>query len=161
MSARCARAQRRVFTSPPIKPAPIKIKFTLDEDRNLIELVQRFGSKDWIRISSMMNGRNPRQCRERYNNYLNPDLRTGGWTAQEDELLQKKFEQLGPKWNAIGKCFVNRSDNGLRNRWMVLARQRARGAEGWGSDAVGAIEQQASFETKGEEWSENWAEFAF
>ena len=112
------------------KPAPIKIKFTAEEDAALLKLVQQFGAKDWIKISSLIGTRNPRQCRERFKNYLNPELRKDQWTKEEDELLERKFKEYGAKWNKISKFFVNRSDNALRNRWMMIARHRAKAMNG-------------------------------
>ena len=104
----------------------LKIKFTEEEDMKLHQLVLQFGTKDWIKISQMMETRNPRQCRERWNNYVNPALRTDPWTPEEDMILDQKYAEYGPKWNKISKFFVNRSDNNIRNRWMMLARHRAK-----------------------------------
>jgi hypothetical protein len=104
----------------------LKVKFTEEEDKKLTKLVQQFGVKDWIKISQLMETRNPRQCRERWNNYVNPALRTEPWTADEDKILEEKFAEFGPRWNKISKFFVNRSDNNIRNRWMMIARHRAK-----------------------------------
>lgn len=104
----------------------IKIKFTEEEDAKLLQLVMQHGTKDWIHISQMMETRNPRQCRERWNNYVNPALRTDPWSAEEDMLLDQKFAEFGPRWNKISKFFKNRSDNSIRNRWMMIARHRAK-----------------------------------
>jgi hypothetical protein len=103
-----------------------KLKFTPEEDAKLIELVEELGPKRWIEVSARLGTRNARQCRERYNNYLNPHLRQGLWTAEEDALVERKFAELGPKWNKIGRFFLGRSDNALRNRWMMLARHQAK-----------------------------------
>ena len=108
------------------KKAPVKVKFTPEEDAQLLRLVQQFGAKDWIRISSLIGTRNPRQCRERYKNYVNPELRVGDWTKEEDRLIEEKFHEMGAKWNRISKFFVNRSDNAIRNRWMMIARHKAK-----------------------------------
>ena len=105
----------------------IKIKFTPEEDQKLLQLVAEHGAKDWIKIASLIGTRNARQCRERYKNYINPSLRKDNWTKEEDELLLEKYQQYGGKWNKISKFFVNRSDNHLRNRWMMLARHQAKG----------------------------------
>ena len=112
------------------KPAPVKVKFTPEEDEALLKLVQQFGTKDWIKISTLIGTRNPRQCRERFKNYLNPELRKDQWTKEEDELLEQKFKEFGAKWNKISKFFVHRSDNALRNRWMMIARHRAKAMHG-------------------------------
>lgn len=112
------------------KPTPIRVKFTPEEDETLLKLVQQFGAKDWIKISSLIGTRNPRQCRERFKNYLNPELRKDQWTPEEDKLLEQKFKEFGAKWNKISKFFVHRSDNALRNRWMMIARHRAKAMNG-------------------------------
>ena len=104
----------------------LKVKFTEEEDTKLLQLVIQNGTKDWIHISQLMETRNPRQCRERWNNYVNPALRTDPWSAEEDMLLDQKFAEFGPRWNKICKFFRNRSDNSIRNRWMMIARHRAK-----------------------------------
>jgi hypothetical protein len=112
----------------PSEPGPnhLKLKFTPEEDELLASLVVQYGVKDWITIASIMQTRNARQCRERYKNYLSPNLHVGGWTPAEDELLEQKFREFGAKWNKISKFFVNRSPNALRNRSMMLERHRAK-----------------------------------
>ena len=102
----------------------LKNKFTIHEDERLLKLVQENGNKNWGMISKLMGTRNPRQCRERWNNYLNPELRKDKWSPEEDELLDEKYAEYGPKWNKIAKFFVHRSDNSIRNRWMMLERHR-------------------------------------
>jgi hypothetical protein len=108
------------------KSVPMKIKFSPEEDAKLLDLVQRYGAKDWMKIANLMETRNARQCRERFKNYLNPDLRKDPWTREEDEILDQRYMEYGAKWNKISKFFVNRSDNAIRNRWMMMARHRAK-----------------------------------
>jgi len=104
----------------------LKVKFSDEEDQKLKDLVTQHGTKDWILISKLMETRNPRQCRERWNNYINPALRVDPWTPEEDMILDAKFSEYGPRWNKIAKFFVNRSDNNIRNRWMMIARHRTK-----------------------------------
>ena len=91
--------------------------FTPEEDKQLIELVKEFGDRNWRMISKKMENRTTRQCRERYRNYLSPNLTNGPWTAEEDLLLEQKYVELGPKWAAIAQFFKNRSDVNIKNRW--------------------------------------------
>ena len=100
----------------------IKNKFTPEEDRKLKEIVTNSKIKNWNEISALLGTRNARQCRERWNNYLNPELRFDAWTPEEDSLLLDKFAQFGTHWNKIAKCFNQRSDNAIRNRWQMLKR---------------------------------------
>lgn len=106
-----------------MKQKSIKIKFTPEEDEKLRNLVQAHGTNSWNLIAGLMGNRNARQCRERWKNYVNPELRNEPWTLEEDKLLVEKYEEYGPKWNKIAKHFVNRSDNSLRNRWQLMLRQ--------------------------------------
>ena len=91
--------------------------FTPKEDKQLIELVKEYGDRNWRDISKKMENRTTRQCRERYRNYLSPNLTNGPWTAEEDLLLEQKYVELGPKWAAISQFFKNRSDVNIKNRW--------------------------------------------
>ena len=104
----------------------LKSKFTSEEDQNLRMLVYRYGTKDWQTISKLMGTRNPRQCRERWNNYLKPELTQMPWSMEEDILLANKFAEYGSHWSKISKFFPNRSDNNIRNRWQFLLRQSER-----------------------------------
>jgi hypothetical protein len=107
----------------------LKVRFTPDEDARLTDLVDEYGTNDWGAVALAMQTRNARQCRERYKNYLDPALRTDWWTAEEDALLQRKYDELGAKWNRISKFFKNRPDNALRNRWRLLDRHRRPSSE--------------------------------
>ena len=102
----------------------IKIKFTEEEDQKLLSIIQKVGTKNWKEVAAQMKTRNPRQCRERWNNYLNPSLNDAPWTPQEDYLLEMLQQKYGTQWNKIAKHFNNRSDNSLRNRWMRIKRHK-------------------------------------
>lgn len=99
-------------------------KFTSKEDSRLIKLVRESGrSPNWREISNIMQTRTPRQCRERYQNYLCPRINHKDFTQAEDELILKQFAIHGNKWNAIAKMFKGRTGNMIRNRWQTLIRR--------------------------------------
>jgi hypothetical protein len=100
-----------------------KSKFSPAEDRRLSEVVNFLGSKDWDEVASHMPGRNPRQCRERWKNYVNPTIMRLPWTPSEEMLLEQKIAELGPKWELISRCFPNRSRNYVKNHWMTKQRR--------------------------------------
>jgi hypothetical protein len=102
--------------------------FLPDEDFRLRELVRRFGT-DWNEISRQMRDRNPRQCKERWTNYLSPDVCAQPWTDDEDELLLRKVGELGAKWVQITSFFPKRTDTNLKNRWFVLMRRARKMAQ--------------------------------
>lgn len=109
----------------PTKPHP-KTKFTNQEDLQLLELVKKYGTNNWYQISKEMNGRNIRQCRERYKNYLTPDVTNGPWTQEEDDLLFEAFSKYGARWKLIASFFPSRTDINIKSRWQVHFRRYIR-----------------------------------
>eukprot|EP00516_Mucochytrium_quahogii_P007825 CAMPEP_0203765092 /NCGR_PEP_ID=MMETSP0098-20131031/18219_1 /ASSEMBLY_ACC=CAM_ASM_000208 /TAXON_ID=96639 /ORGANISM=" , Strain NY0313808BC1" /LENGTH=457 /DNA_ID=CAMNT_0050661315 /DNA_START=322 /DNA_END=1692 /DNA_ORIENTATION=+ len=100
--------------------------WTKDEDKRLIEIVQRRGARGWTQVASELNtGRNGRQCRERWSNQINPDLIRSKWTQEEDEIILKWHAQVGNKWATIAKKLPGRTDNMVKNRFngSLLPRQ--------------------------------------
>ena len=95
-------------------------KFTAEEDARLIDLVRIHGNKAWKKIASIMKTRTTRQCRERYINYLSPNVTNGPWTAEEELLLIEKVQEMGPRWPKIAKYFQSRSDVNIKNRYALF-----------------------------------------
>jgi hypothetical protein len=94
--------------------------FSPDEDSRLRFLVERYGQDDWRLISHEMHSRSPRQCRERYKNYLSPEISTRPWAESEDTLLRQKYREMGPRWARMSGFFVGRSDVACKNRWAAI-----------------------------------------
>jgi hypothetical protein len=107
-----------------------KFKFDTQEDGLLLEAVSKYGTADWNLIAGAIPGRNARQCRERWNNYVNPDLTKQEWTEAEDELLMRKCRELGRKWYIIAGFFQGRAKNSIRNRYFTLQRKQNDPSEG-------------------------------
>ena len=103
-----------------------KSKFTPDEDSKLIQLVNQFGENKWSLIVSFMDGRNVRQCRERWRHYLSPSISKAPWTMMEDYLLDQKYAEFGPKWKKIAEFFPNRTDINIKNRFLLKQRRMER-----------------------------------
>lgn len=100
-----------------------KVKFSPEDDQRLIEIVREVGTLDWKAVASRMEGRNARQCRERWNNYANPEVKRDPWTAEEDALLETKYNLLGPRWHTIASFFPTRSTNQIKNRYFALKKK--------------------------------------
>lgn len=87
-------------------------------------LTQKYGTKNWSFISDFIEGRNSKQCRDRYSNYLIPVFFNCEWSKEEDELLKKLYRIFRPKWYKIQKSFQFRSQNSIKNLWLYyLCRQ--------------------------------------
>jgi hypothetical protein len=104
------------------KPHP-KTKFTPSEDEILMRVVNELGPDDWQLISKRLPGRNARQCRDRWLNYLSPDVVNGPWTPEEEELLLAKFKEFGASWKHIATFFSSRTDINIKSRWQLMQRR--------------------------------------
>jgi hypothetical protein len=94
------------------------------EDILLRTLVTDLGENNWAGVAAEMRNRNPRQCRERWFNYLSPNIRNLPWTELEDAILLNKVKEHGPAWHRIAPCFPRRTDINIKNRYHVLTRKR-------------------------------------
>lgn len=101
-------------------------KFSKEEDRKLKRLVSAHGCNAWKKIALLMPSRSPRQCRERWNYYLNPKTSNTNWTAMEDTLLMEKFMEIGTQWSLMAKFFPSKNSVNLKNRYHKLTRQRSK-----------------------------------
>jgi hypothetical protein len=70
-----------------------------------------------------MPGKNIRQCKDRWTNYLAPALNNAVWTCEEDIRLIQKHTELGPRWVQIAAFFPNRTDSMIKNRFNKLQRR--------------------------------------
>lgn len=91
--------------------------FSREEDEMLKRIVFRYGPKNWKYIASLMQNRTPRQCRDRYSNYLAPGFLHSNWSRKEDDLLAEKYLLYGPKWALMRSFFPSRTANDIKNRF--------------------------------------------
>jgi len=80
----------------------------MKEDEMVVKLVNQLGPKKWSVIASNLPGRIGKQCRERWHNHLNPDIRKDAWSPEEDALLIKLHSQIGNRWAEIAKVLKGR-----------------------------------------------------
>lgn len=99
---------------------PKRTKFTAAEDQRLSELVDRYGTSKWDQVAMDLGGRTPRQCRDRYNNYLRPTINTAPWTKEEEAILMEKFADIGPQWAQMVPFFHNRTCVSIKNHYSKL-----------------------------------------
>ena len=56
-----------------------------------------------MRPSLQIKGRKGKQCRERWQNQLDPTVKKGPWSEEEDEILIAAQKKHGNKWVDIAK----------------------------------------------------------
>ncbi|AWP07746.1 putative snRNA-activating protein complex subunit 4 [Scophthalmus maximus] len=107
--------------------------WTPDEDDLLRMLVDKMRIGNFIpytQMSYFMEGRNPAQLIYRWNQVLDPSLKKGPWTKDEDELLLQAVSHHGEKnWWKIRLEVPGRTDSSCRDRYQdCLKSGRKRGA---------------------------------
>lgn len=105
-----------------LKPGIIKGRWSEEEDRALVYLVSQ-GYKNWGQVAQHMPGRTSKQCRERWNHYLDPTLIHTPFTEEEDQLLLSLQSEHGNKWALIARNIPGRTENAVKLRHHALMKK--------------------------------------
>ena len=106
-----------------LKPGLTKGPWTPAEDEMLTSWVRKHGASHWSCCAKAIKGRNGKQCRERWNNILNPSIKKGSWTYEEDLKIIELYFQMGSKWSQMVPYLNGRSENAIKNRFYSNLRK--------------------------------------
>ncbi|KAJ7539619.1 hypothetical protein O6H91_11G101900 [Diphasiastrum complanatum] len=118
------QAKRTLRSTPKAGTNVVRGQWTPEEDRYLVELVNRFSPQKWSLIAANLPGRIGKQCRERWNNHLRPDIKRDVWKPDEERLLVSAHNRLGNKWADISKLIPGRTENAIKNHFHATVRRK-------------------------------------
>ncbi|KAG0344118.1 hypothetical protein BG004_004719 [Podila humilis] len=96
-----------------------RIVWTPEEDNSLRTAVQIYGDKTekWAKIAACVPGRTNKNCRKRWFHSLDPSLKKGAWTDEEDHLLRTGVDKFKGQWSKIAERIPGRTDDQCAKRW--------------------------------------------
>jgi hypothetical protein len=94
-----------------------KIRFSSDQDALIKHLAESTPTPTWTEIAGHIPNKSSKQCRERYQHFLAPDIQRQPWSPFDDARLLHWHHFLGSNWAAIAQFFPGRTNNDVKNRF--------------------------------------------
>ena len=111
---------------------PKRKQWTVEEDELIISVVKDCPSNSWAEISRLLGThkslqtRTSKQCRQRWQNQLDPSLNKAKWTNEELLLLFTAHSHIGNKWTEVRSFIPNRSKNSIKKEFYSCIRKQFR-----------------------------------
>ncbi|KAK1265159.1 Transcription factor RAX3 [Acorus gramineus] len=97
-----------------------------DEDIALKTYLEKHGTGgNWIALPHKAGlKRCGKSCRLRWLNYLRPDIKHGGFTEEEDNIICSLYNNIGSRWSVIASQLPGRTDNDVKNYWNTKLKKK-------------------------------------
>ncbi|KAL3841025.1 hypothetical protein ACJIZ3_025616 [Penstemon smallii] len=101
-----------------------------EEDATLKAYIDKNGTGgNWIALPQKIGlKRCGKSCRLRWLNYLRPNLKHGGFTDEEDNIICTLYISIGSRWSIIAAQLPGRTDNDIKNYWNTSLKKKLLGS---------------------------------
>ncbi|PIN01047.1 Transcription factor, Myb superfamily [Handroanthus impetiginosus] len=100
-----------------------------EEDAKLKAYIENYGTGgNWIALPQKIGlKRCGKSCRLRWLNYLRPNIKHGGFTEEEDNIICSLYISIGSRWSIIAAQLPGRTDNDIKNYWNTRLKKKLLG----------------------------------
>ncbi|XP_028775383.1 transcription factor MYB36-like [Neltuma alba] len=100
-----------------------------EEDAKLKTYIEKYGTGgNWIALPQKIGlKRCGKSCRLRWLNYLRPNIKHGGFTEEEDNIICSLYISIGSRWSIIAAQLPGRTDNDIKNYWNTRLKKKLLG----------------------------------
>nr|GMD27774.1 transcription factor MYB36 [Ipomoea batatas] len=100
-----------------------------EEDAKLKAYIEKHGTGgNWIALPQKIGlKRCGKSCRLRWLNYLRPNIKHGGFTEEEDNIICSLYISIGSRWSIIAAQLPGRTDNDIKNYWNTRLKKKLLG----------------------------------
>ncbi|XP_074369582.1 transcription factor MYB36-like [Apium graveolens] len=100
-----------------------------EEDAKLKSYIDTYGTgNNWIALPQKIGlKRCGKSCRLRWLNYLRPNIKHGGFSEEEDNVICSLYISIGSRWSIIAAQLPGRTDNDIKNYWNTRLKKKLLG----------------------------------
>ncbi|XP_016356501.1 snRNA-activating protein complex subunit 4-like [Sinocyclocheilus anshuiensis] len=122
-------------------------EWTKEEDEILRKLVEKMKIGNfipYIQMSYFMEGRDGSQLAYRWTSVLDPSIKKGPWSKEEDQLLRNAVAKYGTKeWGKIRLEVPGRTDGACRDRYLDCLQQNVKKGP-WSKEEVELLKEKVA-----------------